>query len=104
MQEATDLLVASADSPDAARLAALHSALRHAMLSRKGIHPDLDYPAGLAYHLMGFDVPTSTPLFVMSRITGWTAHITEQLEHNSRIRPLGVYNGPGRRAVPVHAR
>lgn len=61
MQEATDLLVASPDDADAARLAALHSALRHAMLSRKGIHPNLDYPAGLAYHLMGFGIPTFTP-------------------------------------------
>ncbi|MFI9052050.1 bifunctional 2-methylcitrate synthase/citrate synthase [Streptomyces sp. NPDC053427] len=104
MQEATDRLVGRADDPDVARLATLHAALRHAMLSRKGIHPNLDYPAGLAYHLMGFDIPTFTPLFVMSRITGWTAHITEQLEHNSLIRPLGVYNGPGRRAVPAHAR
>ncbi|MCA1216960.1 bifunctional 2-methylcitrate synthase/citrate synthase [Streptomyces sp. 8L] len=101
MQEATDRLVARASDPDATRLATLHAALRHAMLSRKGIHPNLDYPAGLAYHLMGFDIPTFTPIFVMSRITGWTAHITEQLEHNALIRPLGVYNGPGQRAVPA---
>lgn len=36
--------------PEVTRLATLHAALRHAMLSRKGIHPSLDYPAGLAYH------------------------------------------------------
>lgn len=70
------------------------------MISRKGIHPNLDYPAGLAYHLMGFDIAAFTPIFVMSRITGWTAHISEQLEHNALIRPLGVYNGPDQRAVP----
>ncbi len=40
------------------------------MINRKGIHPNLDYPAGLAYHLMGFDIPAFTPIFVMSRITG----------------------------------
>ncbi|MFF9018151.1 bifunctional 2-methylcitrate synthase/citrate synthase [Streptomyces sp. NPDC014870] len=101
MQEATDRLVARAAAPDVTRLATLHAALRHAMISRKGIHPNLDYPAGLAYHLMGFDIPTFTPLFVMSRITGWTAHITEQLEHNALIRPLGAYNGPDQRPLPA---
>ncbi|MER7734818.1 bifunctional 2-methylcitrate synthase/citrate synthase [Streptomyces erythrochromogenes] len=100
MQEATDRLVARAASPEATRLAALHAALRHAMIGRKGIHPNLDYPAALAYHLMGFDVPMFTPLFVMSRVTGWTAHITEQLAHNALIRPLGVYNGPAQRRLP----
>ncbi|MFF9066553.1 bifunctional 2-methylcitrate synthase/citrate synthase [Streptomyces sp. NPDC014891] len=101
MQEATERLVARAADPDTTRLATLHAALRHAMISRKGIHPNLDYPAGLAYHLMGFDIPMFTPLFVMSRITGWTAHITEQLEHNALIRPLGAYNGPGQRPLPA---
>ncbi|MFB6508437.1 bifunctional 2-methylcitrate synthase/citrate synthase [Streptomyces virginiae] len=100
MQEATDRLVARAADPDTTRLATLHAALRHAMISRKGIHPNLDYPAGLAYHLMGFDIPAFTPLFVMSRITGWTAHITEQLEHNALIRPLGSYTGPATRPLP----
>jgi citrate synthase len=100
MQEATDRLVARAEDPDAVRLAELHAALRQAMFTRKGIHPNLDYPAGLAYHLMGFDIPTFTPIFVMSRITGWTAHITEQLSQNALIRPLGAYTGPDQRAVP----
>ncbi|WP_328960315.1 citrate/2-methylcitrate synthase [Streptomyces virginiae] len=50
---------------------------------------------------MGFDIPAFTPLFVMSRITGWTAHITEQLEHNALIRPLGSYTGPATRRLPA---
>ncbi|RMB80714.1 bifunctional 2-methylcitrate synthase/citrate synthase [Streptomyces shenzhenensis] len=103
MQDALDRLVARAADPDVTRKAALHAALRHAMLSRKGIHPNLDYPAGLAYHLMGFDTPAFTPIFVMSRITGWTAHITEQLGHNALIRPLAAYDGPGQRPVPSDA-
>jgi citrate synthase/2-methylcitrate synthase len=41
-----------------------------------------------------------TPLFVASRITGWTAHIMEQFESNSLIRPLSAYNGPEERHVP----
>jgi citrate synthase len=74
------------------------------MLQRKGIHPNLDYPAGLAYHLMGFDTPMFTPIFVMSRITGWTAHITEQLARNTLIRPLASYDGPRQRPVPAALR
>ncbi|MGW1126045.1 bifunctional 2-methylcitrate synthase/citrate synthase [Streptomyces sp. NPDC002526] len=100
MQDALDRLVARAGDPEVTRLATLHAALRHAMITRTGIHPNLDYPAGLAYHLMGFDIAAFTPLFVMSRVTGWTAHITEQLAHNALIRPLASYDGPGRRAVP----
>ncbi|MFD4394525.1 bifunctional 2-methylcitrate synthase/citrate synthase [Kitasatospora sp. NPDC058478] len=100
MQAALDDLVARSADPGTARLAALHAALREAMLEHKSIHPNLDYPAGLAYHLMGFDTPVFTPLFVLSRITGWTAHITEQLAHNSLIRPLARYDGPGQRPVP----
>ncbi len=100
MQEALDRLVSRAGDPEVTRLATLHAALRHAMVTRKGIHPNLDYPAGLAYHLMGFDIPIFTPLFVMSRITGWTAHITEQLAHNALIRPLASYDGPVQRPVP----
>ncbi|MEU6126291.1 bifunctional 2-methylcitrate synthase/citrate synthase [Streptomyces sp. NPDC047123] len=100
MQDALDRLVARAGAPDVTRLATLHAALRHAMADRTGIHPNLDCPAGLAYHLMGFDIPVFTPIFVMSRITGWTAHITEQLAHNALIRPLASYAGPDQRAVP----
>lgn len=61
------------------------------------IRPNLDFPAGPAYYIMGFDIPFFTPLFVMSRITGWTAHIIEQYENNSLIRPLSAYNGPEER-------
>ncbi|MFL1430958.1 MULTISPECIES: bifunctional 2-methylcitrate synthase/citrate synthase [unclassified Nocardiopsis] len=81
----------------------LYRALERAMLDRKGIHPNLDYPAGPAYHLMGFDIPTFTPLFVMARITGWTAHIMEQQAANSLIRPLSDYTGREHRPVPLPA-
>jgi citrate synthase len=71
----------------------LYDALNDAMQSRKAIKPNLDYPSGPAYHLIGFDTEMFTPLFVASRITGWTAHIMEQLASNALIRPLSVYNG-----------
>ncbi len=79
----------------------LYDRLEAAMLDAKGIHPNLDYPTGPAYKLMGFDIPTFTPLFVMSRITGWTAHVMEQRASNSLIRPLSSYVGPAERSVPV---
>jgi len=71
----------------------LYEGLEAAMTERKGILPNLDYPSGPAYHLMGFDTLTFTPIFVAARITGWTAHIMEQLQSNALIRPLSVYNG-----------
>jgi citrate synthase len=77
-----------------------YEALAAGMLREKNLHPNLDYPAGPAYHLTGFDTPTFTPVFVAARITGWTAHITEQLAANSLIRPLSAYVGPGERTLP----
>ncbi|MCU1489553.1 MAG: hypothetical protein JWM85_958 [Acidimicrobiaceae bacterium] len=81
------------------RLLALYRNLAGAMLEAKGIHPNLDYPTGPAYALMGFDIPTFTPIFVMSRITGWTAHVIEQAGANSLIRPLSKYVGPAQRSL-----
>ena len=59
----------------------------------------LAFPAGPAYYHLGFDIEFFTPLFVVSRITGWTAHVIEQFENNSLIRPLSAYNGPEERHV-----
>ncbi len=94
MKAALDTLLAQADRDD---LAALYDALELAMNEAKSIKPNLDYPSGPAYHLMGFDTLTFTPLFVAARVTGWTAHIMEQLASNSLIRPLSLYNGPDER-------
>lgn len=80
-------------------LLALYENLEQAMMEEKGIHPNLDFPSGPAYHLMGFDTPMFTPIFVMSRITGWTAHVMEQLANNSLIRPLSAYSGPPERRL-----
>jgi citrate synthase len=83
------------------KLLALSEAVQAAMLAEKNIHPNLDFPTGPAYYLMGFDIPMFTPLFVLSRITGWTAHIIEQQGANSLIRPLSKYIGQAERAVPA---
>jgi 2-methylcitrate synthase len=79
---------------------ALYETLETAMNERKNIKPNLDYPSGPAYHLLGFDTLTFTPLFVASRVAGWTAHIMEQVASNALIRPLSEYIGPGERHLP----
>jgi 2-methylcitrate synthase/citrate synthase II len=73
--------------------------LARVMLAEKNIHPNLDFPAGPAYYLMGFDIPMFTPVFVCSRITGWAAHVLEQGADNRLIRPLSHYTGVAERAV-----
>jgi len=69
------------------------------MLKRKNIHPNLDFPTGPTYHLMGFDTDFFTPIFVIARITGWSAHIMEQHISNKLIRPLSKYKGSKHRKV-----
>jgi citrate synthase len=86
---------------NADKLMELYGQVQAAMLAEKNIHPNLDFPTGPAYYLMGFDIPVFTPLFVISRITGWTAHIIEQQNSNSLIRPLSKYVGPDQRSVPA---
>ncbi|WP_159500266.1 bifunctional 2-methylcitrate synthase/citrate synthase [Microbacterium sp. 18062] len=97
MKAALDELVAHYDRPD---VAALYDALESEFVARKGIYPNLDYPSGPAYSLIGFDTLTFTPLFVAARVTGWTAHIAEQLASNALIRPLSLYDGPAERHIP----
>ncbi len=73
--------------------------LEDTMVTEKNIYPNLDFPAGPAYYMMGFEIDMFTPIFVMSRITGWCAHIMEQAADNRIIRPLSEYTGEGERAV-----
>lgn len=96
MKAALDTLVEHYGAGD---LAALYDALEAEFVGRKGIYPNLDYPSGPAYHLMGFDTLTFTPLFVAARVTGWTAHVREQAASNALIRPLSAYNGPDERHI-----
>ena len=63
------------------------------MADEKGIFPNVDFPCGLTYFVMGIPVPQYTPIFVASRITGWCAHIMEQHQNNRLIRPLSNYTG-----------
>lgn len=97
MKAALETLVAHYEQPE---VLDLYDALEQAMDAAKGIKPNLDYPSGPAYDLMGFDTELFTPLFIAARITGWTAHVREQLAANALIRPLSLYTGPEERTVP----
>ena len=77
----------------------IYNIVEKVMIDRKNIHPNVDYPTGPTYHLMGFDTDFFTPIFVISRITGWSAHIIEQHAANKLIRPLASYKGNKHRKV-----
>jgi 2-methylcitrate synthase len=94
MKAALDRMIAYYDRPE---MLGLYDGLQQAMDEAKQIKPNLDYPAGPTYHLMGFDTDLFTPIFIASRITGWTAHIREQRAANALIRPLSAYDGPEER-------
>ncbi|MEV4776202.1 bifunctional 2-methylcitrate synthase/citrate synthase [Microbacterium sp. LWH12-1.2] len=98
MKSALDTLVEHFDRTDVAEL---YDTLEQEFVARKGIYPNLDYPSGPAYNLIGFDTLTFTPLFVAARVTGWTAHIIEQAGANALIRPLSAYNGLDERHIAV---
>jgi 2-methylcitrate synthase len=79
--------------------------LEETMIKEKNIFPNLDFPSGHTYYLMGFDVDFFTPIFVITRITGWSAHVNEQLKDNRLIRPLSKYTGSLHRKVkPIEQR
>jgi 2-methylcitrate synthase/citrate synthase II len=73
--------------------------LENVLASEKNLFPNLDWPAGRLYHALGLEVPLYTPFFVASRITGWCAHVIEQMENNRIIRPRGRYTGPEEKPV-----
>ena len=77
----------------------IYRILEETMIQEKNIYPNLDFPAGPAYHCMGFEMDFFTPLFVISRISGWVAHCMEQYQNNRLIRPLSHYVGEGQRDV-----
>ncbi len=75
------------------------------MLDRKGLRPNLDWPAARVYHLLGLPISVFTPIFVVARMSGWTAHMIEQIGDNRLIRPLSLYSGPtARDYVPIDRR
>ena len=64
------------------------------MIEEKGIFPNVDFPCGYTYYMMGIPIPLYTPIFVSSRVAGWAAHVIEQHDGNRLIRPEHIYSGP----------
>lgn len=73
--------------------------IEQVMWNEKHLFPNLDFYSALVYHFLGFPSEMFTPLFVMSRISGWSAHLLEQRANNKLIRPISHYIGPAERAV-----
>jgi 2-methylcitrate synthase/citrate synthase II len=73
--------------------------IERVLAAEKNLHPNLDWPAGRLYHALGLDVALYTPMFVMARVAGWSAHVNEQQQHNRLIRPRALYTGPAPRPV-----
>lgn len=75
------------------------------MAREKGLRPNLDFYSASAYYLLGLPIEFDTPLFVCSRIAGWSAHVLEQHDHNRLIRPRCRYTGPrDLRYLPIESR
>ena len=81
-------------------LEALAAEVEAIMLERKALKPNLDWPAARVYHALGLPVKVFTPIFVVARMSGWTAHVIEQIGDNRLIRPLSIYAGPAPRDYP----
>jgi 2-methylcitrate synthase/citrate synthase II len=76
--------------------------IERVVVAEKGLPPNLDWPSARMYYYLGLPVSLYTPLFVVSRVVGWCAHIIEQFSGNRLIRPRARYIGPeARHWVPI---
>lgn len=79
--------------------------LENVMETEKGIYPNVDFPAAYAYYALGIPIDLYTPIFVIARVSGWSAHVLEQLANNRLIRPACIYEGPQHQPwIPISER
>jgi citrate synthase len=79
--------------------------LQEVVTSKKGLYPNVDLYSASTYYVMGIDLELFTPIFAVSRISGWTAHVLEQYRNNRIIRPASIYRGATHRDyVPINQR
>ena len=67
--------------------------LEKLMFEKKGMYPNVDFYSASTYYMMGIALDQFTPIFAISRISGWTGHILEQYANNKLIRPRAEYTG-----------
>ncbi|MEM1054450.1 MAG: citrate/2-methylcitrate synthase [Bacteroidota bacterium] len=83
----------------------MSDAIRLHILEQKGLNANVDFYSASVYYLLGIETDLYTPIFALSRITGWTAHLLEQWDDNRLIRPRAGYDGPmGRTVSPIAER
>ncbi|PZN09058.1 citrate synthase [Thermaerobacter composti] len=83
----------------------ISQAVERAVAAEKGLHPNVDFYSASTYYVMGIPFELYTPIFAVSRISGWTAHVLEQYANNRLIRPRAEYTGPTHRPwVPLERR
>jgi 2-methylcitrate synthase len=83
-----------ADTPERRQLYAVAQRIAAVMWQEKRLFPNVDYYSALLYHFLGIPQSLFTPLFVLARVSGWSAHIFEQRGDNRLIRPDAEYTGP----------
>ena len=100
-----DLARRLCENRGAAVLFEIAERIEQVMMHEKGLFPNLDFYAALAYHYCGVPTHMFTPLFAVSRTSGWVAHVIEQRAGNTLIRPNAEYTGPEATPfVPIHER
>ncbi len=85
---------ALAEQSDEPHWYAMSEHIERAVLEEKGLYPNVDFYSASTYHYLGIETGLFTPIFAMSRVVGWAAHVMEQHGDNRLIRPSSEYVGP----------
>ena len=87
------------------KLFEISKAMEQYIKEAKGLNANVDFYSASTYYSLGIPVDLYTPIFAVSRMSGWTAHVLEQYKNNRLIRPRGIYTGPvARTVVPLGQR
>ncbi|HYE96824.1 MAG TPA: citrate synthase [Rubricoccaceae bacterium] len=100
-----ELLVGLSEEKGEMKWLEMSDTIREVVENEKGLSPNVDFYSASVYYLLGIETDLYTPIFAVSRITGWSAHLLEQWQDNRLIRPREAYVGPrGKTVQPIEAR
>jgi len=100
-----DLLEGLSEEKGERKWLEMSDTIRKAVKEEKGLEANVDFYSASVYYLLGIEVDLYTPIFAISRMTGWTAHLLEQWADNRLIRPNAAYTGPrGLKVTPIEER